>query len=295
MRKGWLFILLIAVLPLGCKSEEGPPGPVVVGSKNFTESVILGEMLAQTTERAGCEVDRKLNMGGTFVVDRGLRTGSVDTYVEYSGTALTAILDHEPRERREAIRRLIRNEYDDASLVWGPPLGFENTFAIIVRKRSAEEYDLSTITDLQRVDEFFQPGFGYEFGDRQDGWDGLLDTYRLSFEKPAKTMDLGLTYRALAEGELDVIAGNSTDGLIEHLDLVVLEDDRDYFPPYDAVIVYRKDLSAKCPSAISAYEALRKSLDERTMRRLNYEVDGEHRDVSEVVSEFLAGTRTAER
>lgn len=287
MKTRWVASVLAVVLAVGCTSEEGPSGPVVIGSKNFTESVILGEMLAQKVEASGCEVDRKLNMGGTFVVDRGLRTGSVDAYVEYSGTALTAILDHEPKERRDAIRRMIRNEYDEGGLVWGPELGFENTFAIIVRTSSAEEHGLSTISDLQKVDEEFQPGFGYEFADRQDGWEGLLDTYRLSFSRPPKTMDLGLTYRALAEGELDVIAGNSTDGLVDHLGLSVLEDDLNYFPPYDAAIVYRKDLAEKCPAAIPALESLRNSIDEEAMRRMNYAVDADHRDPGDVVAEFF--------
>lgn len=288
MRRFLITILSLSLLTAACRDEERSEGPVGVGSKNFTESVILGELLAQTLERAGCDVNRRLNMGGTFVADRALRTGSLDTYVEYSGTALTAILDHEPIKNRQTLRSLVRSEYERNGLVWGPELGFENTFAMIVRQESANEYDLDTIGDLQRVEDFFQPGFGYEFVERQDGWHGLLDAYRLKFAKPPRTMDLGLTYKALAEGEVDLIAGNSTDGLIERLDLVVLEDDKDYFPPYDAAIVYREDISSACPAAIEAFESLRGSLNEATMRRMNYAVDGQRRDVAEVVGEFLA-------
>ncbi len=279
--------MCLAMILAGCGAKETTERPVVVGSKNFTESVILGELLAQTLESAGCGVDRKLNMGGTFVADRALRTDSLDAYVEYSGTALTAILDHEPMADRDVLRQIVRNEYQHNGLVWGPELGFENTFAMVVRNDSATEYQLETIEDLQKVEDLFQPGFGYEFVERQDGWQGLLDAYRLKFVKPPKTMDLGLTYRALSEGEVDLIAGNSTDGLIQHLGLVALRDSKDYFPPYDAAIVYRKDITEACPAAVEAFESLRGTIDEPTMRRLNYAVDGEHRDVAEVVREFL--------
>lgn len=288
MRSNVVPLVLSAALVLGCTGENGEE-PVSIGSKNFTESVVLGELLAQTLENSGCGVTRRLNMGGTFVADRALRTGSLDAYVEYSGTALTAILDHDPSKDRSAVRRLVVKSYDDAGLVWGPALGFENTFAMIVREESAAEHGLETIADLYRVQDLFQPGFGYEFVARQDGWEGLLDAYRLNFSKPPRTMDLGLTYKALDAGEIDLIAGNSTDGLIEHLGLVTLEDDKHYFPPYDAAIVYRKDVTSKCPEAVEAFESLRNSIDEETMRRLNYAVDGLHRDVAEVVGEFLGG------
>ena len=287
MRKRFIAIVLVAVVFGSCTNESEDASPVVIGSKNFTESVILGELLAQVVERAGCEVDRKLNMGGTFVADRAMRTGSLDAYVEYSGTALTAIFDRKPTGNREAVERIIANEYQRAGLVWGPALGFENTFAMIVRAESAQEHNLETIGDLDRVEDLFQPGFGYEFVERQDGWDGLLDAYRLKFPKPPVTMDLGLTYKALDEGQVDLIAGNSTDGLIDTLGLVVLEDDKEYFPPYDAAVVYREDLAEKCPAAIEAFENLRDSIDEATMRQLNYAIDGEPRDVGEVVREFL--------
>lgn len=290
MNRLMITMVSLCLVSWGCGDRERADGPVKVGSKNFTESVILGELLAQTLERAGCEVDRSLNMGGTFVADRAMRTGSLDAYVEYSGTALTAILDHEPISDRDALRQLVRSEYEEEGLVWGPELGFENTFAMIVRQASAEEYDLRTIADLGRVEDFFQPGFGYEFVERQDGWQGLLDAYRLKFSKPPRTMDLGLTYKAVEAGEVDLIAGNSTDGLIEHLGLVVLLDDKNYFPPYDAAIVYRKDVTERCPAAIEAFKSLSGSIDESTMRRLNYAVDGDHRDVGEVVREFLGGS-----
>lgn len=278
-------LLSVSLLLVACSGEQG--GDVTVGSKNFTESVILGEVLAQTLERAGCQVDRKLNMGGTFVADRAIRNGEIDAYVEYSGTALTAILNQGDVSGRERIERLIREEYEKAGLIWGPALGFENTFAMIVRRDYADEHRLRTISDLAKVESVARPGFGYEFAERPDGWRGLLREYELDFTNPPSTMDLGLTYRALAEGRIDLIAGNSTDGLIEHLELLALEDDREYFPPYDAVVVHRAELDSICSGAAAALGELEGRFDAATMRSLNYEVDGEKQDVGVVVARFL--------
>jgi osmoprotectant transport system substrate-binding protein len=256
---------------------------IVVGSKNFTESVILGELLAQKLESAGCRADRRLNLGGTLVCDAAIRSGSLDAYVEYSGTALTAIL-HQPLEQsREAIHQTVATAYAKRGLHWGPNLGFNDTFAMIVRRDSG----LHTISDLKRVEGTYQPGFGYEFAERPDGWRGLLQRYGLQFAKSPRTMDLGLTYKALAAGQVDLIAGNSTDGLIDSLGLTVLEDDRRYFPPYDAAVVYRSGIDGKCSAAL---ESLANSIDDATMRRLNFEVDGRHRAVADVVRDFLSAT-----
>jgi glycine betaine/choline ABC-type transport system substrate-binding protein len=257
---------------------------VVVGSKNFTESVLLGELVAQKLERAGCPVDRRLNLGGTLVCDTAIRAGSLDAYVEYSGTALTAILHQPLPPSPEGVTDTVRRAYAGRGLRWGPQLGFNDTFAMIVRRDSG----LRTISDLKRVERTYQPGFGYEFAERPDGWRGLLERYGLHFEKSPKTMDLGLTYRAVAAGQVDLIAGNSTDGLIESLGLMVLEDDRRYFPPYDAAVVYRADLDQRCASAL---DALAGSIDDATMRRLNFEVDGRHRPPADVIREFLGAGR----
>jgi glycine betaine/choline ABC-type transport system substrate-binding protein len=257
---------------------------IVVGSKNFTESVILGELLAQKLEGAGCRVDRRLNLGGTLVCDTAIRSGSIDAYVEYSGTALTAILHRPLRHSRGEVTETVARAYAERGLHWGPNLGFNDTFAMIVRRGS----DLRAISDLERVESTFQPGFGYEFAERPDGWAGLLRHYDLRFAKQPRTMELGLTYRALAAGEVDLIAGNSTDGLIDSLGLMVLEDDRRYFPPYDAAIVYRTNMERRCSAAL---DSLAGAIDDATMRRLNYEVDGRHRPVAQVVREFLAAGR----
>ncbi len=264
-----------------------------VGSKNFTESVILAELLAQTLEANDCEVERRTNLGGTLVAHSAILSGEIDTYVEYSGTALTAILKMPATSDRNAVEKSVRDEYAKSGLRWGPNLGFNNTFAMIVRKADANSRGLVNISDLRKVQGEFQPGFGPEFAARPDGYRGLTEAYELSFVKPPKTMDLGLTYRALNSSQVDLIAGNSTDGLIESLGLVALDDDRNYFPPYDAAVVFRNDIDNKCSAASSALESLSGRLDEATMRRLNLEIDGRKRDPREVVREFLSPTGTA--
>lgn len=282
MRKFAVVVLLLAAC-----SRESSRAPVVVSSKNFTESVILGELLAQKLEGAGCTVDRRLNMGGTMLVHNAMTTGAVDAYVEYSGTALTAILKKPVSLDRAEVDRTVKGEYSRLQLRYGPRLGFNNTFAMIVRKQDAQQHGLTKISDLSKVASTFRPGFGYEFVERPDGWPGLLAAYQLQFANRPATMDLGLTYKALAAGQVDLIAGNSTDGLIDSLGLVVLEDDRRYFPPYDAAVVYRRAIDEKCRGASRALESLGDTIDDATMRRLNLEVDGKKRDVKDVVSNFL--------
>ncbi|HEX7809687.1 MAG TPA: glycine betaine ABC transporter substrate-binding protein [Thermoanaerobaculia bacterium] len=281
-------VLALVVLLLVACSPKKEDRPIVVGSKNFTESVILGELLAQKLEGAGCKVDRRLNMGGTFVCDAAVRGGSIDAYVEYSGTALTAILKQPSSNDRAAVERNVRAAYEAAKLRWSPALGFNNTFAMIVRRSTATQQNLRSISDLARIAGTVRPGFGYEFTERPDGWTGLQNAYGLNVAQAPRTMDLGLTYKALATGEIDLIAGNSTDGLIEPLSLVILEDDRHYFPPYDAVVVQRTDLDERCKGASAALESLGGTIDDAAMRKLNYEVDGKKREVGAVVREWLA-------
>jgi glycine betaine/choline ABC-type transport system substrate-binding protein len=273
----------VFLLVAACAKKE----PVVVGSKNFTESVLLGEIVAQRLERAGCHVSRKLDLGGTLVCDKAIASGSLDVYPEYSGTALTAILHRPAINDRIAVMNEVGREYSKRELRWGPALGFENTFAMIVRRDAAQKYGLKRISDLARVAATFRPGFGYEFVERPDGWVGLQRRYGLEFREAPRTMDLGLTYRALASGEIDLIAGNSTDGLIDALGLVVLEDDHHFFPPYDAALVSRTDLADKCAAAPAALESLGKLLTEAKMRQLNYAIDGGKEEIAEVAKRAL--------
>lgn len=284
-------LLLLTLVFAACAREKNTTAasqPLVIGSKNFTESILLGEIAAQQLESKGCSVERRFNMGGTFVCDEAIRSGGIDVYPEYSGTALTAILKHPTTSDRAAVNRDVTADYTRRALQWGPELGFNNTFAMIVRRDDAQQLGLQRISDLAKVQNRFRPGFGYEFVERPDGWKGLTAKYKLTFTESPQTMDLGLTYKALASKQVDLIAGNSTDGLIDSLGLVALEDDQHYFPPYDAAFVARNDIAKKCGNARAALDALRATIDDATMRKLNFEVDGKKRDVKEVAREFLA-------
>jgi osmoprotectant transport system permease protein len=261
---------------------------IVVASKNFTEQVILGEIVAQAIERyAGLTVSRRLNLGGTFICDRALRAGEVDVYVEYSGTAFTAVfrqpVSRDPAQVIDATRRF----YAERGVTLRAPLGFDNTFAILVRGADARALDLKRLSELATHAPKWRAGFGYEFLERDDGFRGLAATYGLRFREPPRVMDLTLIYRALAEGQIDVTAGDATAGLIDALDLVALEDDRRYFPPYDAVPLVRSATLLRHPPVGDALDRLAGRIDGAVMRRMNYAVDGRRRDPADVAREFL--------
>ena len=261
---------------------------VIIGSKNFTEQVILGELLAQAVERAtDLRVDRRLNLGGTFISEEALRAGAIDAYIEYTGTALTAIF-HQPtsRDRAEVYSR-VAAAYAESGRTVLSPLGFNNTFAILVRTADARRLGLKTISDVVPHAPKWKAAFGYEFLEREDGYKGLVRTYGLRFAEPPRVMDLTLIYRALASGAVDLIAGDATHGLIKGLDLFMLEDNRRYFPPYDAVPVVRTQTLAAHPQLRIAIERLAGKISEETMREMNYDVDVRRRDASAVVREFL--------
>ena len=261
---------------------------IVIGSKNFTEQVVLGELLAQTLERRGIAVSRRLNLGGSFICDRAIRSGDIDVYVEYTGTALVAILKRPIVKEPDVAFAAVRDEYARAGLSVLPPLGFNNTFAIVVRRTDAEGLGLKTIDDLRRVDTQWRPGFGYEFAERSDGYPGLASAYGLHFTAPPRVMDLDLVYRALATRQVDVIAGDATSGLIEALDLTMLADSRRYFPPYYAVPIVRSAVLLAHPEVREALTQLAGKISEADMRALNAAVDVEKGDVRETVRRYLA-------
>lgn len=278
---------LLALVTLTAYATGGGTA-VVVGSKNFTEQVILGELLAQAIEReGGVTVTRKLNLGGTFVCDRALRSGDLDAYVEYTGTAVTAVF-HErvPHDSHRAFDRA-RDLYARVGVTALDPLGFNNTFAILVRTSDARAVGLRTIEDLRKVSAW-TPGFGYEFLEREDGYPGLVRAYGLRFASQPRAMDLALIYRALAERQVDVIAGDATSALIEPLRLTPLEDNRRYFPPYDAVPLVRSATLLRYPVVGKALDRLAGRVSDRDMRAMNAAVDVDRRDVNAVVREFLA-------
>jgi osmoprotectant transport system substrate-binding protein len=264
--------------------------PLRVGSKNFTEQVILGEIAAQALEGAGLRVERRLDLGGSFVCHRALVAGELDLYPEYSGTAFTAILKQKPIADPARVRDAVSTEYARQwGLVWAPPLGFENTFALVMRTDQARALKIAKISDLARHADL-RPGFGYEFVERADGYPGLAAAYGLAFAARPAEMDLGLLYPALSQGKVDVVAGNSTDGLIAAMRLAVLEDDRRYFPPYEAAYVVRGE-TWKNARVRGALEPLAGSITAEAMRRMNASVDRDGRRPADVAREFLSGRR----
>src|SRR5437762_779148 len=276
---------LVALLLTGCAHRDR----IVVGSKNFTESDLLGEIVAQPSERrTSLPVERRFHLGGTFVCHQAITSGGIDLYVEYTGTAFTAVLKHPPVADRDSVYRTVARDYlQRFDLVWGKPFGFNNTFAITVRRRDATRHGLTRISDLARLAPRLKAGFGYEFLERADGFRGLASVYGLRFASPPTAMDLGLTYRALADGKVDVIAGNSTDGQIEALDLLALEDDRHYFPPYEPAPVTRQSTIQQHPDIAAALDQLAGRLSDGEMRRLNALADVEHQDIATIARDWL--------
>ena len=279
-------VLLLALALSSCAKRER----IVVGAKNFTESDLLAEIVAQQIERrTQVPVERRLHLGGSFVCHQAILAGEIDLYVEYTGTAFTAILKQPPIANPDSVYRYVAAVYArDFELRWTAPLGFNNTFAILVRRADAERYGLRSIADLTRVAPRWKAGFGYEFLERADGFAGLAKVYALTFSQPPTAMDLGLTYRALAERRVDVIAGNSTDGQIAKLDLVALSDDRGYFPPYQAAPVIRAAVLEKHPAVTAALAELGGKISDAEMRRLNALADVEHKDIAEIARTWLA-------
>jgi osmoprotectant transport system permease protein len=282
-------VAAIAVVTGGALASSRDPDVIRIGSKNFTEQIVLGEIVAQTIEaHTNLRVERRLNLGGTFICDQALRSGDIDAYVEYSGTAQTAIL-HEAADTDPArVLSRIRERYADAGLTVLDPLGFENTFAILVRGADARRLSVATIEDAVPHAPGWRAGFGYEFIQRQDGLPGLTTRYGLRFVEAPRAMDLSLIYRALAERQVDLVAGDATSGLIQAYDLVMLQDNRRYFPPYDAAVVARSATLLAHPALRAALARLSGRVSVEAMRRMNYAVDAGKRDAVEVAREFVA-------
>ena len=286
-------VLLAVCFCLFSLSACAPPRPdrPVIGAKNFTEQVVLGELLAQHIEaRTGLRVERRFYLAGSYIAQQAMLSGRIDAYVEYTGTALTAILKQPPVHRDnpsenqaaslEIVRRLYRQRY---GIVATEPLGFENTFAMIVRPAQTPAL---TLSQAAKSTGSWRLGVGYEFEERPDGLHGLEAAYGLRFKGTPRTMDLGLLYRALEANQADIIAGNSTDGPIAARHLRVLADDKHYFPPYQAVPLVREATLKRWPQLRPALADLAGRITAEDMRAMNEAVDGEHRDVAEVVRSF---------
>lgn len=287
-RQGGVFEVVLLFLTFALTSCSHHPR-IVVGCKNFSEQIILGELIAQQIEHhTHLPVERRFYLGGTYIAEQSILAGRIDIYPEYTGTALTAILKEQPSSDRKAVYDRVKSEYERRfHLTLGPAFGFNDTFAIEIRGNDARRLHLQTISQAAQYTPQWRAGFGYEFMERADGYKGLVATYGLRFAGPPRIMDLGLLDRALVDQQVDLIAGNMTDGLIPALDLFVLNDDKHYFPPYEAVPVLREQTLAQHPEIKPALEALAGQISDSEMRRLNYEVDGQKRDVKQVVADFL--------
>ena len=281
-----LSILALALTLAACAPRENR---IVVGSKNFTEQLILGEIIAQQIEtQTHLAVERRFYLAGSYICHQAILGGRIDIYPEYTGTALTAILKQKPEGNREAVYQRVKSEYAQRfNLSVGEPFGFNDTFAIEIRGEDARRLGLKTISQAAAYAPQWRAGFGYEFMERPDGYKGLAATYGLRFAAPPRIMDLGLLARALKDKQIDLAAGNTTDGLIPALDLFVLEDDKHYFPPYEAVPIMRQEILGRHPEVGDALKVLARKMSDAEMRELNYKVDGQKRDVKEVVREFL--------
>lgn len=282
-------VLLSVVIVFGATGCSDHSGRVVVGSKNFTEQLVLGELFAQMIEaRTHLPVERRFYLAGTFICQQAILSGRIDIYPEYTGTALTAVLKQQPGSDKGEVFHHVKQAYEKRfNLTIGPALGFDDTFAIVVRGDDARRLNLKTLSQAAAFTPKWRAGFGYEFMERPDGYKGLAASYGLRFAEPPRIMDLGLLTRALVQRQVDLIAGNNTDGLIPALDLFALEDDHHYFPPYEAVPVVRQEILKTHPEVGAALDALGGQVSDDDMRRLNYAVDGQHRDVAVVVHEFL--------
>lgn len=280
--------LLVALSAVAAMWASGSAATrdVIVGSKNFTEQIVLGELVAQAIEREGLNVERRFNLGGTAIAHQALLSGGIDTYVEYSGTSLTAIFNQPPSNDPDEVFTQVRDRYAALSVTAMPRLGYDNTFAILVRAADAERLGLRTIGDLHKFPDA-NAGFGYEFLERPDGLKGLIAAYGLRLAGQPRIMDLNLIYRALASSEIDVTAGDATSGQIESMNLVVLDDDRRYFPAYEAVPLVRAEVLLRFPRVAEALRKLGGAITDDDMRRMNYAVDGEKQDPFQVARAFL--------
>ncbi len=300
MKQGLRLLLLgaIAILLIACQAPTGSSGggDIIVASKDFTEQDILGELLAQQIEqKTDLKVDRRPRLGGSFVCHQAIVNGKIDAYIEYTGTAASVSKVFEdgkiPADPTDLFLELQTRYAKNFNLAVMPGLGFENTFAIVIRGEDAQRLNLQTLSQAAQHTPQWRAGFGYEFAERPDGLPGLAKTYNLQFAKPPQTMDLGLIYRALLQKQIDLTAGNSTDGQIARLGFVILKDDKRYFPPYEAVPIVRQSTLVKYPQLEAAIAGLKGLITAAEMQQMNYQVEGELRDVKDVVREFLAKKR----
>jgi len=291
MKKALPFLLFLTLVFANCGGADRPR--LVVGGKNFTEQTVLAELMAQYLEsKLGIQVERRANLGGTLICHEAVKSDEIDLYVEYTGTALTAVLHETPSSDPVEVRRRVKDGYArQFDLEVTEPLGFDNSFAMVIRGEDARNLNVRTLSEAAGPAAKWRAGFGYEFIERPDGFPGLARTYGLKFAEDPRLMDLGLLYRALEEKQVDIVAGAVTDGVIAARGFVVLEDDKHYFPPYEAVPIVNRRALERHPMLRELLGSLGGKITAEEMRLLNYAVDGEHRDVKDVVREFLAAQK----
>lgn len=281
---------LVALWCAGCARRRDE---ISVGTKNFTEQLILGEILAQMVENSTrVPVERRFYLAGSYICHQAMLAGRIGMYVEYTGTALAAILKEKPSSVHSEVLQRVREQYRSKfGLEVLEPLGFNNSFAIVMRGEDARRFGIKTLSDLANFAPPLRFGLGYEFLERADGFPGLVNMYGLKFLEQPRVMDLGLLYRAIQNKQVDVVAGSNTDGLIAVMDLVVLQDDRHYFPPYDAVPIVRREVLVEHPEISATLERLGGAIGEEEMRKMNYALDGEKKDAATIAREFLTAKR----
>lgn len=286
-RNACVAVLILALLFPSCAPSHA--NRIVIGSKNFTESLMLGELLAQLIEaRTHLTVERRFYLAGTYICQQAMLAGRIDIYPEYTGTALTAILKQKASGDRHQVYEEVKSEYERRfKFTLSPPFGFNDTFAMEVRGEDARRLNLKNISQSAQYTPHWHAGFGYEFMERPDGYPGLAAAYGLRFAAPPRIMDLGLLAPALKDHQIDMAAGNATDGLILAFDLFVLDDDRHYFPPYEAIAVTRDQTLQEHPEVSDAVAALKDKISDQEMQRMNDALDGQHRDAADVAREFL--------
>lgn len=275
----------ISIGALGCSSKKDT---ITVGSKNFNEQLIVGNMLADMIEdNTDLKVDRKLNLGGTNIAFDALKSNQIDMYVEYTGTGLVNIMKQKSMTDSDKVYNTVKDYYNkEYNITWLKPLGFNNTYTLSVRKDTAEKYNLKTFSDLAKVSNNLILGCTLEFNERQDGYPGLKTLYNMEF-KNVTPVDGGLRYTALANKKSDVIDAFSTEGLLKAFDLVVLEDDKNFFPPYYAAPIVSNETLKEHPEIEDLLNKLADKISDEEMREMNYKVDKQNADPAQVAEEFL--------
>jgi osmoprotectant transport system substrate-binding protein len=288
-KKLLIMIAALLVMTLALSGCGGEKKSVVIGSKDFTESIILGEMFAQLIEgNTDIDVTRKLNMGGTFVCFEAVKNGDIDLYPEYTGTGLTAQLKMDVITDADEAYQVVAEEFDKQfNIKWLSPLGLNNTYTLAVTQEVAEEYGVETFSDLAGVSENLIFGAEHEFFNRQDGFEGLVEAYDMKFAGEPKKMQVALKYQAIGNGDMDVTDAFATDGQIIQYNLKILEDDKGFFPPYYVAPIVKNETLEQFPELEEVLNMLAGLVDVATMTELNYRVDVEGESVEAVAADFL--------